>query len=364
MRLTLYSSLILLIFIVFLAGCKKNSTQPLARGPVWLVFTKTATQNLIDDNVHTIHVSNEGKVWFGTDSGAVSYLSGVWSVIRDSLTYYTYDNGNTYKRQTVMAIAEGKLNTIWFGLDGGGVRRFNRYNPQRAWQRYSPDEPDPINRIQSYFIRGIVADKFRNGDVWVATLSGVNHYVPSSAIDGTWYPYSDYSDHFASSLTRSVTMNPSNGWTFFGTHDGVPYVYDDNGLVWGRYTLGGIDNYPIHSIAVDYSNTVWMGKTFGVTSWNPGTTIQHHYLSGNTNNQLPNDLVNAVAVDYFHSTRWFGTNSGLTRMQDTTWTLFNQTTTPELPSNKIQALSYDNKGNLWIGTDIGIVAYNPGGFQY
>ncbi|MBI5476912.1 MAG: hypothetical protein HY964_09285 [Ignavibacteriales bacterium] len=359
------NSLKILMFLSIITfSCKKNTTQSLPRGPIWLLFTKSNTETIIDDNIHTICASNDGKVWLGTDSGSVSYSNGVWSVIRDSLTYYTYGQGGKQKCQKVTSIAEGRNNTIWFGLDGGGIRRFNRFNPQRTWQRYSPSESDPINRIASDYITGIVTDKFRNGDVWVSTLSGISHYVPSSSIDGIWHQYSEYSDHFTSSLVRCVVMNPSNGWSFFGTHDGLPYVYDQNGYIWGRYNLSGSENYPIHSLAVDYSNTVWMGKTFGVTSWNPGTTIQHHYSSINTNSQLPNELVNTVAVDYFYNIRWFGTNSGLTKMQDTTWTLLNQTTTPELPSNKIQALSYDTKGNLWIGTDSGIVAYNPGGFQY
>jgi ligand-binding sensor domain-containing protein len=360
MRNLLFLCGIILFFVAFLTGCKKNTSNPPARGPVWLVFTKSTHTDIVDDNIHTIFASSD-KVWFGTDSGALSYGSGVWSTIRDSLSYFTYGVGGTVKKQTVVAIAEGRNSSIWFGLDGGGLRRFNRYNPQRAWQRYSSNETDPINRIPSDFVTGVVADKFRNGDVWVTTLAGVAHYVPSSSIDGIWYPYSDYSEHFTSSLVRSVILNPSNGWIFFGTHDGMPYVYDDNGLRWGKYNL---PESPIHSIAVDYSNTVWMGKTFGVTRWSPASTQSINYDASNTNNKLPNQKINAIAVDFFQPIRWFGTDYGLTHLRDTTWTFFDQTTTPELPSNQIQALAYDTKGNLWIGTNRGIVAYNPEGFEY
>lgn len=364
MRNFLFLCILFIVLIVCSTGCKKNTTSTKARGPVWLVFSKINNKDIVDDNIYTIYPTGGGFVWFGTDSGAISYYSGIWSSIRDSLSYFIYGNGTIIKAQKVLAITEGRQSSIWFGLDGGGIRRYNRYNPQRAWQRYSPNEPDPINRIPSDFITGLVADKYRNGDVWVTTLAGVAHYLPSSTIDGIWYPYSDYSEYFTSSLVRSVTLNPANGWTFFGTHDGLPYVHDENGLQWGKFNLSGPENSPIHSLAVDYSNTVWMGKTFGTTSWNPNTTKTNHYDASNTNNQLPNQKINAVAVDFFRPIRWFGTDYGLTRFQDTTWTLFDQTTTPELPSNKIQALAYDGKGNLWIGTNMGIVAYNPEGFEY
>ncbi|MBI5020152.1 MAG: hypothetical protein HZB59_01820 [Ignavibacteriales bacterium] len=362
-QISVFTGIILILCTIFI-GCKKNTTTPKVRGPVWLTFSKITNKDIIDDNIHTIHAGAGGFVWFGTDSGAISYYGGIWSSIRDSLTYYTYGQGSITKAQKVLAICEGRQSTVWFGLDGGGLRRYNRYNPQRAWQRYSPNEPDPINRIPSDYITGIVADRYRNGDVWVSTLSGVAHYLPSSSIDGRWYPYSDYSTYFTSSLVRACIINPANGWTFFGTHDGVPYVFDENGFQWGKYNLSGPDNSPIHSIAVDYSNTLWMGKTFGVTKWNTNTTQSTHYYASNTNYQLPNQKINAIAVDFFRPIRWFGTDIGLTRFQDTTWTFFDQSTIPELPSNQIQALAYDNKGNLWIGTNMGIVAYNPEGFEY
>lgn len=353
-----------IIILISFWGCKKNVSPPVARGAVWTIFSKTTHPEIISDNIHCIYASSSDRIWFGTDSGALSYTSGTWSIIRDSLSYKTYSQGGETIGQKVTAITEGRLNTIWFGLDGGGLRRYNRYDPQRPWQRYSPGETDPINRIPSDFITGIVADKFRNGDVWVTTLAGVAHYVPSSAIDGTWYQYADYSENFTSQFVRCATINLSNGWIFFGTHDGLPYVYDDNGLRWGKFNLGGADNLPIHSIGVDNSNTVWMGKTFGVTKWTPSSSSTTHYYSSNTNNQLPNQKINALTADLFRPIRWFGTDLGLTRFQDTTWTFFDQATTPELPSNKVQALAFDSKGNLWIGTDFGIAVYNPEGFVY
>jgi hypothetical protein len=41
-----------------------------------------------------------------------------------------------------------------------------------------------------------------------------------------------------------------------------------------------------------------------------------------------------------------------------TWTFYNKTNTPALPSNKVNCLAKDNAGNIWIGTQTGLVVFN------
>ena len=51
-------------------------------------------------------------------------------------------------------------------------------------------------------------------------------------------------------------------------------------------------------------------------------------------------------------------NVGLVKHNGTTWTLYNTSSTPALPSNFISALAKDNAGNIWIGTKAGLVKYD------
>lgn len=51
-------------------------------------------------------------------------------------------------------------------------------------------------------------------------------------------------------------------------------------------------------------------------------------------------------------------NVGLVKYNGTTWTLYNTSSTPALPSNFISALAKDNAGNIWIGTKAGLVKYD------
>jgi len=55
-------------------------------------------------------------------------------------------------------------------------------------------------------------------------------------------------------------------------------------------------------------------------------------------------------------------NAGLVKYNNSNWTLYNTASTPALPSNNITSLVQDSIGNLWIGTDSGLVKFNGSQF--
>jgi hypothetical protein len=82
------------------------------------------------------------------------------------------------------------------------------------------------------------------------------------------------------------------------------------------------------------------------------------YISGTSRVQT------AFLVDNT-STKWFGyrtlgtaANAGLVKYDNVTWTLYNQTSTPAFPSNRVTCLAKDNSGNIWIGCDSGLVKFD------
>jgi len=51
-------------------------------------------------------------------------------------------------------------------------------------------------------------------------------------------------------------------------------------------------------------------------------------------------------------------NAGLLKYDNSTWTLYNKTSSPMFPSNNVTALAKDNSGNIWIGCDSGLVKFD------
>ncbi len=335
-------------------GCKDNNPGPNPPGPAWVIF-KQSNSPLLADKINCLTVDGSGAVWLGTDSGASSFSQNTWTAIRDSLSYTTFGSGGSSLAYRVNAIAPAKSNNLWFGLDGGGARRFNRFSLTVIWLRFSP--PD----ILSDNITAMTADRFVSGDAYVCTAYGISHFIPSTTNpdQGTWQTVN--SANLPSSNVRAAALNPNNNSVCFGTMNGAAFF--DGISQWSIYSFPPAYNYPITSIAFDLSNTVWFGKLNGVSSVDlTNVSNQHHYTNQNTNGLLPAGPVNAVATD-LHTTRWFGTNYGLIRLSDTTWTSFTTSNSP-LPSDSVTALVYDTRGNLWVGTPNGAAVYNPAGTQF
>ena len=96
-----------------------------------------------------------------------------------------------------------------------------------------------------------------------------------------------------------------------------------------------------------------------------GTNAQNGFTTYTTNLTITGSLKfqTAFLVDN-SANKWIGFrtiggNAGLVKYDNSTWTLYNQTSSPVFPSNGVTALAKDNSGNIWIGTnDVGLVKFD------
>lgn len=72
---------------------------------------------------------------------------------------------------------------------------------------------------------------------------------------------------------------------------------------------------------------------------------------------LAGNSVSSVTVDAVDNL-WFGTNSGISKFDGTTWTTYNVDNSPGLIDNSITALFVDKDGVLWAGTDFGVSSFD------
>lgn len=79
------------------------------------------------------------------------------------------------------------------------------------------------------------------------------------------------------------------------------------------------------------------------------------------NSQLPNDQINAIAIDN-NDVKWIGTANGLLRIKGNEQATYN-TANSALPSANIQALATEANGTVWIGTDAGVAKFNGNNWQ-
>lgn len=339
-----------LVFMIVLWGCK-SPTESTKLGPAWVSFTRSTTAALRSDYIRCVAVDGDGRVWFGTDSGASSYLSGSWGFLRDSLAYQTYGPFGPVTRYQVNTITAGMDGSIWFGTDGGGVRRYDRFSTYKTWWHYDPPE------VASDFVISIAAEKYQRGDVWVGTKMGLSHMIPNATNPNLDVWEQNPLQCLTSTQIYSAAVSVVNDALWVGTQEGAARN-DDNGCTY--YIIHpSAYNYAITGIAADYSTYVWFSKLQGVTRLDLTDGVMTNYTYDNTNAQLPFGTINAVATDLF-ATHWFGTNAGLIRLKDTTWTTFNRSNSP-IPSDTVLSVAYDKLQNLWVGTAHGVAVYKEGG---
>ena len=353
MRISLLSLTIVVSILSF--GCHQDLGTPVSPGPKWRVFTKETTP-LVSNTVNAVAVDAQDIVWFGTDGGASTLRNTVWNFYVDQLAYTSYNASIPTTEHAVNSIAFGTDGSTWFGLRGGGVRRFLPSSTNLMWTSYSAEDNPPSftgnNIIQ------LVADNFGpNGssEIWTASypFGGASRYLPRNTLPllGDWRILTT-ADGLPSNYITSLQVNFAQRTIWFGSGYGDLMSWD-NGMQWVRTVLPNGYNGPVQCITFEGSNILWVGTVDGAFR----RTVSWRFFT--IADGLPSNTVHTIVVDP-HGVKWIGTDGGLTRYDNYTMTTFNHTNSP-LPDDHVNALALDLDARIWIGTNHGAAVYNPDG---
>jgi len=246
---------------------------------------------------------------------------------------------------------------VWFGLAGGGIRRFNRFAGTGAeWITYTTPS------LTSDVVLRLATDNA--GMIWVGTSQGVSEFIPNATgantLAGKWRKLTTGS-LIPTEPIYAIAANPYSNTIWFGTFSqGV--VWYDGDLDWGIDAPRDAP-FPFSSLLFDVTRTVWFG-TLGdwAYKYSIDTFEWTHVIGDTTNGGGLASIVNAIATDN-RGTVWFGTNQGLTKYDGAKWSTFTQGNS-SLPGDVIRALYVDNNRNLWIGTMNGAAVYNESGTKF
>jgi ligand-binding sensor domain-containing protein len=286
-------------------------------------------------NVKRIHADGD-LVWVGTSGGLVRY-----DTRRDDYKLYDTQNGLLSNGVFYVGALDGR---IAVGTYGGGLALLDPKTEQ--WETFNVPEG-----LGDAFVYDVL--KTKNGDVWIATWSGVNRVKGGRLKDR-----SQWELHTVESTKGGLP----NDWVY-GLAEGK------NGEIWlgtegglARFAGGRWDNWnhakglgaPYERVkdAIDFKS-------------DPARQSQHHAkqkqemgLADINVAYNPNYIV-ALAVDR-DGVVWAGTwGGGLSRFDGTQWS--QQTVAEGLPGNHVFMLHVDAGGTLWIGTNKGLARPKAGG---
>jgi ligand-binding sensor domain-containing protein len=347
-----------LVSLLFLlnACSTPEGTKPPPEKEVWQVF-KQSQGTLVNNHINAIFLDNSRRIWFATNNGVSYFAGGNWATIRDSLSS-PGPGGLSYR---VSCITQGKDRSMWFGLTGGGIQRYNPNSSIAVWKRFT--DPDLISDV---ILSGTadVSNQTTFGEVWFTSAQGIMQFVGAINETGTWHIFTHTSTPAIPSnqVWSSENALQDNSIWFGAQTGGAAYSYYNlaGSLSWGSLPLP-FDS-KINSIAFDLHNIVWFGTENGAVAFNSQSSAFTRFDTASAGPGLRDEPVNAVTTDH-QTTRWFGTEGGLVRLSDTAWTRFTAANSP-LPSDTVTALAYDFNQNIWIGTINGVAVYNAAGVTF
>ena len=290
-----------------------------------------------DKNVKAIYA--DGKVvWIGTSGSLIRYNTG-----DDSFKIFDATNGLLSSGIFYVGKIKGR---VTIGTYGGGMEMLN--DDGATWKIYNIPEG-----VGDSFVYKVL--EAANGDIWIATWSGVNR-VRGGALD----------DHTKWDL-----------FTVENTHGGLPndWVYSlaegKDGVIWlateggmARFANGKWDNWNhAKGMGAPYEKV----KEATAFKTDPGKASEHHArqksemgLMGVDVAYNPNYIV-SLAIDR-DGQPWAGTwGGGVSHFDGKNWTTY--TTVEGLPGNHIFMLHKGVDGQLWIGTNKGLVTWQDGKFS-
>jgi ligand-binding sensor domain-containing protein len=288
-------------------------------------------------NVKRVYVEG-GQVWVGTSGGLIRYTPGT-----DEYKLYDARSGLLSNGVFYVGRMQGR---IVVGTYGGGLSVLDAAGEK--WRSYNIPEG-----LGDAFVYDVLEAK--NGDVWIATWSGVNR-VRGGALDDA----SKWELH----TVQSTKSGLPNDWVYglAEGRDGDIWLATEGGMAlyrqgkWSNWNHARGLGAPYDKVkdAIDFKS-------------DPSKVSSHHAKQKEEMGlhkvdvaYNPNYVV-ALAVDKA-GTVWAGTwGGGLARYDGTAWR--NLTRADGLPGNHVFMLHHDAKGRLWVGTNNGLARMEGGKFS-
>lgn len=291
-----------------------------------------------EKNVKSIYA--DGKVvWVGTSGGVIRY-----DTRDDSFKMFDTSNGLLSNGSFFVGRIKG---LITVGTYGGGLSMLKEDG--KTWKNYNIPEG-----VGDSFVYGVLEAK--NGDIWIATWSGVNR-VRGGALDdiSKWDLFTVENTHggLPNDWVYGVTEG-RNGDIWLATEGGMALFANGKWENW-NHAKGGI-GAPYEKV----KNAITFRNDMGKVSDHHAKQKKEMGLENVDVAYNPNYIVSLV-VDH-NGQVWAGTwGGGVSRYDGKRWT--NYSTAEGLPGDHVFMLHEDSKQQLWIGTNKGLAMWQDGKFK-
>lgn len=303
--------------------CSPNHIMSDNKGNLWISFYKQGigifqtekspfryygslqhSHNFIGSSpVTAVARDNSGRTWVAAENDALYYID------ENGMGHGRIDMADGHSLTNIHSLHLDNSGNLWIGTQGNGLLKMNSTT---GYVTRVGENADGTPWIPKAYISAMVDDAY--GHLWVGT----------------------------------------NGDGLFGVDLATGKVFPCNSLGDAGLAKGSqpISNRWVTSLTISYDEKLWIGTYYGLNRYK----IKDRLLSEYEN--LRKEVVTAVENDGDKGL-WVGTYHGAWRIKNGEEKIFNMET--GIPNDVIQSLVADHDGNMWFGTNNGLVVVRKDG---
>ncbi|NRA82978.1 MAG: response regulator [Gammaproteobacteria bacterium] len=344
--------------------------------------TRASEQSLIrtnDGNKFKLFLTRSGTIL------ASIMPKGLYKITQNKITFNHYrhltTSDNYYGNKITRAIYEDPLfmgNVVWFGLDGGGVKRIE-FSTNAAGHRVTSNVKHYRQKTDSDSFTGeSIYDIQRDsrGRLWLATDCGLrqwsDHKQDFIVLESeTLLPTIDGQASVCDTQILNLLSDIKGEKLWFGGDNRLGYLdltTADSVPVWlTASNYSQLKDNIIYNIYQDHAGLLWLATSNGLILFNSKTaTMRQFQHQSDDPNSLSLNWVQGITEmpvgTYWVATRGGGLNKlTFNQQQQPIWQTFDQS--HGLADNFLYAILSDKQGNLWFSSNQGITRFNTLNYQ-
>ncbi len=328
----------------------------------WTNFRHTSTDpaSLSDNIVYDISEDlNTHSLWIGTRSGLSIMKQGE---VGEFINYKSRKSPYQIPCNEINSLLRDRFGNMWLGAVGGGAFMVDTRKPKFNLYRFNTAEDDiPTNAVRALFVDN-------EESVWLGV--GTYGMARHDRKTGKFLYYSripEFADISSMPTVYAIIQRKKTGDIWLGTYDGGVYVYHKGEKVkhYTSYNTDFIKYICITSLYEDREDNCWVGTRTGLgvmRADGSGYLFKKMIINGEN---LENLYIRDIAEDA-QGNIWLATaNQGVIHIQGDirhpesfTYKSYNLSN-HKLASKMVLCLHCDSKGRLWAGTEgSGLFYYN------
>lgn len=304
------------------------------------------------NEINSLLCDQSGNMWLGSIGGGVFMTN----TRKPKFTLHRFNVGeDDIPTSSVRTIFVDSSQNTWLGVGTYGVARHDRQTDKLTYYSRIPE----FTEVKSMATVYAIIQRERTGAIWFGTYDGgIYEYLPGQKVKH-WMP--DNCD-FLKDACVTALYEDRKGNCWIGTRYGLGIrLADGSGYLFDQMMVDGknLEQCNVRGITGDNEGNIWLAtQSFGVIRLSGDVRYpkQLKYTNYSPDNQKLSVRTALCLFSDSHGRLWAGMEGGGLCLYDKEGGRFVEKSSRfNLPGDMVSSIEEDGNGNLWIGTNGGLV---------